>query len=229
MKTKFTSIICLMLCIKGYTLNDTNPYRERLQERHPQRTHLINYLISKNNYKTYLEIGIATGRNFADIIAPHKVGVDPDPETPATHVMTSDEFFAQNTKTFDCVFIDGLHLSEQCLRDIENSLNCLSPNGTIVAHDCLPKKYAHALRNRKPREWNGDVWRAIAYIRMTRPDVHVSVLNMDYGCGVFHKAKTPQQLYSPKLSLEEMPWSLYTENRNQLLNVIKVQDWLRKN
>ncbi|HEX4839282.1 MAG TPA: hypothetical protein VFU89_02430 [Rhabdochlamydiaceae bacterium] len=58
-----------------------------------QRTDLINYLIVKNGYKKYLEIGVADGENFRRINAPEKVGVDPSPAASATYRMTSDEFF----------------------------------------------------------------------------------------------------------------------------------------
>ncbi len=42
--------------------------------------------------------------------------------------MTSDDFFRQyQGPLFDLIFIDGLHLSEQVLTDIRNSLQWLSP------------------------------------------------------------------------------------------------------
>ena len=57
--------------------------------------------------------------------------------------MTSDEFFSQNKETFDLIFIDGLHIHEQVLKDIDNSLNVLNENGVILLHDCLPAKIWH--------------------------------------------------------------------------------------
>ena len=99
------------------------------------RTDLINYLITKHGYQTYLEIGLADGKNLESVIAPHKVGIDPSPASPATHRMTSDAFFAVNKETFDIVFVDGLHLYEQALKDVENALACLNPGGVIVMHD----------------------------------------------------------------------------------------------
>lgn len=52
--------------------------------------------------------------------------------------MTSDDFFASNTRTFDLVFIDGLYEAHQVLKYINNALRFLNPNGTILMHDCNP-------------------------------------------------------------------------------------------
>ena len=41
------------------------------------RIHIINYLIKKNNYKKYLEIGIEDSFNFENVKIDYKVGVDP--------------------------------------------------------------------------------------------------------------------------------------------------------
>ena len=55
--------------------------------------------------------------------------------------MTSDDFFRDNKEKFDLIFIDGLHETNQVDRDIENSLKFINKGGTILLHDCLPKKY----------------------------------------------------------------------------------------
>jgi predicted O-methyltransferase YrrM len=68
-----------------------------------------------------------------------------------------------NTGKFDIVFIDGLHISEQVVMDIQNSLDVLNPKGTIVMHDCLPINEAAQSRERLGDHWNGDVWKAFAH------------------------------------------------------------------
>ncbi len=46
--------------------------------------------------------------------------------------MTSDDFFRQyQGPPFDLIFIDGLHLSEQVLTDVRNSLDWLSPGEVL--------------------------------------------------------------------------------------------------
>lgn len=105
-----------------------------------KRWDLINALIKKFDYKTYLEIGVNNGDCFKRIDIDYKIGVDPNPQSKATLIMTSDEFFQKPSMLFDIVFIDGLHESSQVNKDIEHALKILSYNGTIVVHDCNPQK-----------------------------------------------------------------------------------------
>jgi len=55
-----------------------------------------------------------------------KTGVDPSPRRVLAewemHQMASDAFFAANTSKFDLIFIDGLHTSDQVIKDIFNAL-----------------------------------------------------------------------------------------------------------
>ena len=88
------------------------------------RFDIINKLINSKKFKSYLEIGCQSDVNFSKIKIENKVGVDP--QSGGTLRMTSDEFFSQNKDTFDLIFIDGLHIHEQVLKDIDNSLNVLN-------------------------------------------------------------------------------------------------------
>lgn len=191
-----------------------------------QRAHLelINYLILENGYQSYLEIGIAGGQNLNAVIAKHKIGVDPNPFTPATYHLTSDDFFQMNRETFDIIFIDGLHLHEQVIKDIENSLACLNPNGIIVVHDCTPATEQAQSRTPFYGGWNGDVWKAAAYLRMHVENIGFCVLDTDHGCGIVVPQST-QSLY-PAIPLEKLDWDFYVKNRNELLNVISLEEWL---
>ena len=104
-----------------------------------ERFNIINNLIKKNKYKSYLEIGTQHGNAFRNIDIPYKICVDPDKQFEGlTHEMTSDEFFEQNKEMFDIIFVDGLHTEEQATIDIKNSLKVLNKNGSIIVHDCLP-------------------------------------------------------------------------------------------
>lgn len=186
---------------------------------------LINFLIDQRNYKTYLEIGVADGANLRAVKALHKIGVDPSPVAPCTHQITSDEFFRINQETFDIIFIDGLHICEQVLKDVDNSLKCLNPGGIIVMHDCMPQTPEQQSRTPIAGAWNGDVWKAAAYIRMHFQDVHFCVLDMDWGCGIL-TPNSSQTLY-PAIPIEEMNWTYYVNNKNKLLNVTKVENWVK--
>lgn len=49
--------------------------------------------------------------------------------------MMSDEFFRQNTKKYDLIYVDGDHSFEQADKDIANGLLHLKPNGIVCGHD----------------------------------------------------------------------------------------------
>ena len=51
--------------------------------------------------------------------------------------MTSDEFFNQNTKTFNFIYIDGNHTALQTALDGFNAFKCLEPGGVIAFDDYL--------------------------------------------------------------------------------------------
>ena len=59
-----------------------------------KRTTLINHIVRKIRANSYLEIGVWNGENFRQISCRHKIGVDPDLESPATFNITSDEFLS---------------------------------------------------------------------------------------------------------------------------------------
>jgi len=190
-----------------------------------QRSHLINYIIFVRSYQSYLEIGIGDGSTLRSVTAMHKVGVDPFPEGSCDFPMPSDEFFEINQETFDLIFIDGFHWHEQVLRDVSNALKCLNPGGMIVMHDCLPTCEAHQSRFPMLSEWTGDVWKAAAYVRMHFQDVYFCVLDMDWGCGLI-TPNTTQSLY-PSIPIKELDWDYFIQHRDQLLNVIPVNDWIQ--
>ena len=90
----------------------------------PNRLKIVQDIINRKKYKSYLEIGCFRDELFKNINCEKKVGVDP--YSGGTIRMTSDEFFLQNKFNFDCIFIDGLHIYKQVKKDIENSLHILN-------------------------------------------------------------------------------------------------------
>jgi hypothetical protein len=147
------------------------------------RIELINSLIKRNGYTTYLEIGVNTpaqpGFSHDSIEIETKHGVDPAVDT--TFRMTSDDFFAQNKNTYDIVFVDGLHIFEQAHRDIEHALLVLNEGGIIVVHDCNPIREITQRRERASSVWHGDVWKAILKLRMERRDIKLYTVRTDEG------------------------------------------------
>jgi hypothetical protein len=184
-----------------------------------ERCDVINYLINKYNYKSFLEIGTGPG-TFPRIICEEKFGVDPDPATNPTYLMTSDQFFAENHRKFDIIFIDGLHHEEQVTRDILNSLQCLNRNGTIVVHDCFPKS---EIAQRVPREvewWNGDVWKAWMKFRIY--PYKMFVVNEDEGCGIIRNDGNSQKTFKPLLPLT---YNNLVINAKEWLNLISWEEF----
>lgn len=186
------------------------------------RTEIIQSLIKKVGAKKYLEIGMGPGINFATIDCEYKICVDPTPTVPVTFSLTSDAFFEQNDQTFDIIFIDGLHWSEQVLKDINNSLDVLNDGGYIICHDMNPhdefiQRYPQPLAE---SQWTGDCWKAWVKLRSERDDLEMFVVDTDFGCGVITKGK--QKLIESKTTLN---WEFLNDNRKYLLNLISVEDF----
>jgi len=100
------------------------------------RWDILYYLISRYDYKRYLEIGCAGDETFKAVQSRIPLAVGVDPLSGGTHRLTSDEFFLTNKELFDIIFIDGDHRAHQVIRDLQNSLRFLRKGGTILLHDC---------------------------------------------------------------------------------------------
>jgi SAM-dependent methyltransferase len=191
------------------------------------RWDILNYLVDKNKYKSYLEIGVQDySSNCGKIIAEHKVAVDPFPRGKCDFVGTSDEYFdyISDDVKFDLIFIDGLHHSDQVVKDVEKSLKHLNEGGIIVVHDCLPENFSNQVRIDHGGEWTGDVWKAIVYLKGRREDLDIKVVDHDWGCGIIQRGS---QKLIDKLELEEITWSLYEDKRDEILSVITEDQFLK--
>jgi len=213
----------------------------------------IDVIKRKKKKVNYLEIGVQTGFCFFKIKADRKLAVDPDfiiqlKKKIKAYIknfsnfnnkyfeLTSDDFFAQQGNYvkaiggLDVVFIDGLHLYEQVVKDIENSLKYLNKGGVILVHDCNPLTENAAVRAYTSTEvaamnlpgydyiWNGDVWKAIVELRATRKDVEVIVINSDHGVGVItERAVKPFALTTEQLNT--LTYADLDNNREAYLNL----------
>ena len=188
--------------------------------KYPNRSEIINKLISLKNYNSFLEIGCDKNVNFSNVLIKKKFGVDPN--SGGTHKMTSDEFFKRNTEKFDLIFIDGLHVTSQVDRDINNSLQCLNKNGLILLHDCLPKKIWHQIVPCIYPKWNGDVWKSIVKSR-TRQDINTYTIIADHGIGLIINEKNKNILNLSKEKLKELKFKDYFQNHYEYMNLISVE------
>ena len=175
-----------------------------------KRWDIINMLIDKNGYKTYLEIGLQSGmcRDNINIDDDNKTTIDPDSRSNnPTHFMTSDQFFEQNNKTFDVIFIDGLHHGEQVLKDIKNALAVLNKDGVVLCHDMLPisEEVQRVPRPLPEYVWTGDCWKAWAKLRGTEKNIIMYIV------GVIQKGK--QDIKKElDIDMEKMDWDFFCQN-----------------
>lgn len=188
------------------------------------RANLINYIIKKQGYKSYLEIGLGTVKNFAFINCQNKVGVDPDEQSKAIHkkmnvagdvfCMTSDKFFSfakpggDTGRTFDCVFLDGLHHADQVRKDIINAWECLTDGGVLILHDTNPHSEEITHVPRLTKEWTGDVYKAVNQVNNDK-----FTLKDDHGVTIIRK--TGELIIDDSV----IEWHDFNENRNKILNL----------
>jgi hypothetical protein len=161
---------------------------------HPEprltRHELLQGLHEKTRPRTYLEIGIRTGRSMV-LSRTRSIGVDPsfnidrpihcDVQLVRT---TSDDFFAGDEPLahfdglpVDLAFIDGMHLSDFALRDFINIEPFMAETGVVVVDDVLPRNGLEAARDRKTEPWTGDVYKVAETLRRRRPDLVVLLVN----------------------------------------------------
>lgn len=147
--------------------------------------------------------------------------------------ITSDRYFEiiNSSKKMDVIFIDGLHTYDQSLRDVINSLSILKENGVIVMHDCNPphktaaypsqsiEEAAAANLSSWTNEWCGDVWKTICFLRSTRKDLRVFVLDTDYGLGIITRGDAEESLALSAAQVDAMTYDDLDRNREALLGL----------
>jgi len=171
-----------------------------------KETHINRALQRARRPTRYIEIGAQYGTCIQQIVADHRIAVDPSPmdlESPnwdgvTVRCATSDQYFAEvadselGAASVDAALVDGLHEFRQALRDILNLERFMTPLGVIFIHDCNPPTRSHA--EEVTGAWNGDVWKVAWYLRRYRPDLNYCTLDCDWGLGMvsgFSKSAPP--------------------------------------
>jgi hypothetical protein len=155
----------------------------------------INRLARELGAKSYLEIGVNHGNTFRRIEIDRRSGVDVNflfdassliDDRTALHNMTSDDFFASHgmEDRFDIIFIDGLHVFEQVVRDFANAVCRAHQSSVIILDDTMPSDVYSSLRDDRQAHhfrhltgnlsssWHGDVYKAVAYIHDFWPSIN---------------------------------------------------------
>ena len=214
-----------------------SPLRAVLGRELPPRVEVVAAELSRFARPRYLEIGINTGVLFLHVRAQRKVGVDPVARVPrwkwflhpntllrgSLFRTTSDRFFAglDPRARFDVIFVDGDHGFEQSLRDVEHAVAHLAGDGVVLVHDCNPPTAAAASPDSADSgggPWCGEVWKTIAYLRATREDVVVEVLDLDFGIGVIRRGRGADLDLDPA-EIERMTYADLDRDRDRLLGL----------
>ena len=189
-----------------------------------QRISIINCLGQRIGARDYLEIGYCDGSCFKNVNIANKTAVDPKPKIhePKLVEATSDKFFENNQKTWDIVFVDGLHRYLQVKRDIENSLEALNPGGYIVCHDMGPFTQNDIHRS-------GDCWKAFVALRSERDDLEMFTVDCgkcDYGIGVITRGSQEKIELNIELSTGIFDnWEEFEKNRKEWMNTISIDEF----
>ena len=185
------------------------------------RITIIQNIIDRNKFNSYLEIGCYNDDCFAKINVTKKIGLDPF--MGGNVRMSSDDFFNINKDKFDCIFIDGLHTYEQVKKDIDNSLKSINENGVIIVHDCLPESIFEQAVPRSKRRFKGDSWKAIVEMR-TRKNIDTYTCVVDEGLGVILKRENYNLLNISVKDFKKLSFKDYYYNNKTYMNLISVKD-----
>ena len=185
------------------TTQDTKPPKKRL----PRHT-VLRRLTALYPDARYLEVGVSRAVTFHRVPATSKVAVDPvfdfDVEARRAenagaeyHEVTSDAYFAtvvEPGREFDVIYLDGLHVLEQTLRDLMNAVHHLAPNGVIVIDDTRPPTYLASLPDRQnyftvrswlgvddQKAWMGDIYRLVYFIETFCPHLSYRTIGDNHG------------------------------------------------
>lgn len=193
---------------------DDNPGRPD-GERTIYRSGVMKRLVSLYEQPRYLEVGVSAGRTFFKVPAAHKVAVDPafrfdveqaraeHPEA-EFHQVPSDEYFARiidPDARFDVIYLDGLHVHEQTLRDLMNALHHLQPQGVIVVDDTRPPTHLASLPDREEfaavrrylhtadARWMGDIYKLVWFVETFMPHLSYRTIAENHGQTVIWRAR----------------------------------------
>src|SRR6056300_622833 len=85
----------------------------------------------------------------------HNINLLPHKEQVTLIEKKSNEFFAENTETFDLIYVDGSHEFMSVIKDGRNSHRVLNPGGVLIFDDYSEKQFPEVYRavNRVEKDW----------------------------------------------------------------------------
>ena len=121
---------------------------------------LIPLLVEGVGSQTYIEIGTDANQTIGKVVAPTRIGVDPNAvELPGCIMfkMTCAEFLLENAAKlapFDFAFIDGDHSAPAVRADFIGLWPYIAPDGMVALHDMQPENESDAQPG-----YCGDAWK----------------------------------------------------------------------
>jgi len=195
------------------------------------RSEIINSLIKKFKYKTYLELGVQHKVNYDKIKCELKESIDVDRHSNPTYCEPTDSFFERESKDkkYDLIFIDASHYWKHALHDAINSFDILNENGTIVMHDCIPPDEIAGSLPRKTALWCGDVWKAWNILHEYNADlIEMFVIDIDCGVGIIRKKEDLYLDYNIDTNnINDYSFDTFKDFMN-IKTVNEFKQWLKK-
>ena len=208
--------------LKRQNLNHAAPeeFNWNWKEIHYNRIALLNLMMGSvgGTKARYLEIGCNDNSLFDSVYSTDKTGVDPT--LGGTHRLTSDEFFAQNDRKFDLIFVDGLHHYDQIRRDTVNAIQALAPGGWILFHDFLPRNWGEHHVPRIQDTWTGDGWK-VAWELTQTAGADFRIFHIDHGVGALRLNGATPELSDLSEELADAQFSYFVD----IIDKLPVVDW----
>lgn len=141
------------------------------------------------NPRGYLEIGVGDGETLRLASCP-SLGIEPDlphdfqlPPGARIADLPSDEFFAYAPprlipQPLDLVFCNGSHQYDVTLRELRSVERFANPRTVAVVDGVLPRSLEDATRRPETPTWVGDVWQIHPILAGSRPDLHLTVIDV---------------------------------------------------
>lgn len=201
----------------------------RAPAQHVARSSVLSRLTNLYPQARYLEVGVAKGVTFFQVPAARKVAVDPafrfDVEAMAAqhagtefHQVPSDDYFGmlvEPDEQFDVIYLDGLHVYEQTMRDLMHALHHLQPRGVIVIDDTHPPTHLASIADREhyftmrsylaseDRCWMGDVYKLVWFVETFMPHLTYRTIANNHGQTVLWRTRRAAGSY-PQRTLREI-------------------------
>jgi hypothetical protein len=176
---------------------------------------ILNESISDNN-TSYLELGCYIKANFNKVKFNNKECVDTQHRFFPTYVMTTDDFFKQNKKKYDIVFIDANHDLPDVVRDYNNAVNIC--NKMIVFHDMFPPNEEQTASG-----YCSDSYKLLNYFKENK--IETFTLNTDFGLTVIFPS-FPHVNYDDikQISYQQLlDADIKTYTKTEIVNIVKIK------